>query len=39
MLEKSETDVFNFLLMNCLNDFTEKKQEPLLETKSGEKSC
>lgn len=30
MLEKSETDVFNFLLMNCLNDFTEKKTRALV---------
>ena len=32
MLEKSETDVFNFLLMNCLNDFTEKKTRALVRS-------
>ena len=30
MLEKSETEIFNFLLMNCLNDFTEKKTRALI---------
>ena len=30
MLEESETEIFNFLLMNCLNDFTEKKTRALI---------
>ena len=32
MLEKSETEIFNFLLMNCLNDFTEKKTRALIRS-------
>ena len=32
MLEESETEIFNFLLMNCLNDFTEKKTRALIRS-------